>query len=171
MTEDQAHSQIAHSSMPFTEEVSETGPVTVISAQDFEVRWGHDAQLRLRARHAPDTAVAGGGLFELVDPARKKRWIIGCGLDRDPDDPMPFTDAHGVGLQFDRSFPLAVQPLVAECGLRLYENHSFVRLVTTDSPHGRRAGLHLARVPIYHWRMVGGRLFSTRRSRRRLERL
>ncbi|HEX3269861.1 MAG TPA: glycoside hydrolase family 36 protein [Ktedonobacterales bacterium] len=130
MTEDQAHSQIAESPLPFAEEVSETGPVTVISAHDFEVRWGHDAQLGLRARHAPDTAVAGGGLFELVDPARRKRWIIGCGLDRDPDDPLPFTDAHGVGLQFDRSFPLAVQPLVAECDLRLYENHSFVRLAT-----------------------------------------
>ena len=47
MTEDQAHSQIAESSLPFAEEVSETGPVTVISAHDFEVRWGHDAQLSL----------------------------------------------------------------------------------------------------------------------------
>src|SRR5215831_8541156 len=130
MTEDQAHHQYAPSPLPFAEEVSETGPVTVISGHDFQVRWGHDAQLGLRARQASETAVAGGGLFELVDPARKKRWIIGCGLDRDPDDPLPFVDLHGGGLQFDRSFPLAVQPLVAECGLRLYENHHFVRLAT-----------------------------------------
>ena len=130
MTEDQAHSQAAKSSLPFTEETSETGPVTVISAQDFEVRWGHDAQLGLRKRQGSETAVAGGGLFELVDTSRRKRWIIGCGLDRDPDDPTPFTDVHGSGLQFDRSFPLAVQPLVAECKLRLYESHPFVRLET-----------------------------------------
>jgi alpha-galactosidase len=130
MTEDQAHRQSAKSSLPFTEETSETGPVTIISARDVEVRWGHDAQLGLRMRHDAETKVAGGGLFELVDSARRKRWIIGCGLDRDPDDPTPFTDVHGAGLQFDRSFPLAVQPLVAECKLRLYHNHTFVRLET-----------------------------------------
>src|SRR5215831_4073257 len=111
MAEDQAHGQLTEPSLPFSEETSETGPVTVIAAHGFEVRWGHDAQLGLRERYRPDTAVAGGGLFELVDPARKKRWTIGCGLDRDPDEPVAFVDAHGAGLQFERSFPLAVQPL------------------------------------------------------------
>src|SRR5262249_10231607 len=106
MAEDQAYSQRMGTALPFVEEASATGPVTVIAAHDFEVRWGHDAQLGLRERGRSDTAVAGGGLFELVDPARKKRWIIGCGLDRDPDEPAPIFDVHGAGLQFERSFPL-----------------------------------------------------------------
>jgi alpha-galactosidase len=131
MAEDQGYSQHTGTSLPFVEETSETGPVTVIAAHDYEVRWGHDAQLGLRERRRSDTAVAGGGLFELVDPARKKRWLIGCGLDRDPDEPATFIDVHGAGLRFQRSFPLAVQPLVAECELRLYETRSFVRLAST----------------------------------------
>jgi alpha-galactosidase len=139
MSEDQAHRRLTDPVLPFVEERSETGPVTIISGRDFEVRWGHDAQLGLRGRQGSDTAIAGGGLFELVDPARGKRWIIGCGLDRDPDDPTPVTDVHGSGLRFERSFPLAVQPLVAECDLRLYEGHSFVRLTTKIQHMGEEA--------------------------------
>ena len=60
MTEDQADRQVTQSPLPFAEEVSETGPVTVISGHDLQVRWGHDAQLGLRTRQASDTAVAGG---------------------------------------------------------------------------------------------------------------
>jgi alpha-galactosidase len=144
MLDDHARWQFFGDHLPFTEEQSATGPVTVISARDLEVRWGHDVQLSLHARERPDTAVMGGSLIELVDPARRKRWINGCGLDRDPDEPEGFADVHGSGLQFERAFPLAVQPLVVECALRLYERQSFVRL-TTRLRHLGAEPIHLSR--------------------------
>jgi alpha-galactosidase len=128
MSDEYAHGHLVGGRFSIVEEQSDTGPVTVISARDLEVRWGHDVQLSLHERRRPATGVAGGALFELVDPDRKKRWINGCGLDRDPDEPVSFSDVHGAGMEFERAFPLAVQPLVAECSLRLYETRSFVRL-------------------------------------------
>jgi hypothetical protein len=90
--------------------------VTVISSQDFEVRWDttRNWAYARAIRLIPRSRVAAPSSWWTQ---RKKRWIIGR-ADRDPDDPMPFTDVHGA-ITVRSCLSARGQPLVAEAACAL----------------------------------------------------
>ena len=113
-------------------EQSETGEVLVATNGRLELRWAHDAEFVLMDPANPRTRVAGGPLFELV-PQRGSHTplTVGLGLDETGAgslEPVRFLDAHGPGIRLTRLFPVAVQPLIAEWTVSLYDEHAFARV-------------------------------------------
>ena len=113
-------------------EQDETGEVLIATNGRLELRWTHDAELVLLNPEEPRTRVAGGPLFELA-PQRGSRTplTVGLGLDETGAgelEPVRFLDAHGAGVRLKRLFPVAVQPLIAEWTVSLYDEHAIARV-------------------------------------------
>ncbi len=115
----------------FRHERSETGEQTVLQNDRVQVAWERGAQLVLRDPHDSTTQAAGGPLVELAPlPGERRPRLLGLGLDhrgsRAPE-PVRFADVHGQGVEVQRTFPIAVQPLAVEWTVRVYDRHRFVR--------------------------------------------
>lgn len=96
------------------------------------VRWTLGAELTLFDRAGARTRVVGGPLIELLDPERRGRPAT-IGLARETDEnfavgPDHVADALGTGLLVRRRFPVAVQPLVADLGIAVYDHEPWVCL-------------------------------------------
>lgn len=113
-------------------EQTEMGEVLVATNGRLELRWSHDAELVLLDPAEPRTRVAGGPLFELAPQGGSRTPLtVGLGLDETGAgalDPVRFLDSHGPGVRLKRLFPVAVQPLIAEWTVSLYDEHAFARV-------------------------------------------
>lgn len=111
---------------------AEAGEETVATNGKLEIHWTKDAELVLLNPHDKRSRVAGGPLFELAPPAGQYRpHTHGLGFDEDAANTLTqerFTDAHGDGVRLTRRFPVAIQPLVVEWSVSLYDDQEFVRV-------------------------------------------
>ena len=110
------------------------GDLVILRNERTELWWEPGGQLAVRSLEG-NSRVAGGPLLELA-PAHRRGQPTIYGLGRAPDgDGVPiterFADALGAGAMLRRRFPVAVQPLVVACVLRLYDQHRLACLDIT----------------------------------------
>lgn len=113
-------------------EHTQTGESLVLRNDHLEVRLDVGAQLVIHDPRDPKTRIAGGPLIELASARAVQRpRTVGMGYAEASgllEEPEHFEDAHGSGVRVRRRYPLAVQPVMAEWVISVYDDHGWLRL-------------------------------------------